>query len=238
VEPKPVQQPAPVEAQPRTPKHAASVHHGKQVRVEAKPEATPVATVDVPADDTPQSSDMILPEVVVSKTHISRALREVESIDDFFHQAAIRGSENQELPSVSKVLESIATSNQLNILQPQDRDKIKSFLSRLKTKAPVVHMSFPSEASDDFLGKLLRWYRKEAHPYTVIHVGLQPELAAGCTVRTTNKVHDFSFRKRFEKSKAKLIASLEEKTVKAPKPSAEPVVATATPAPVAEVASE
>jgi hypothetical protein len=42
-----------------------------------------------------------------------------------------------------------------------------------------------------------------------LNVGLQPELAAGCTLRTTNKYYDFSFRKRFERSKQKLLEALE-----------------------------
>src|SRR5690606_10854194 len=78
-----------------------------------------------------------------------------------------------------------------------------------KSKAPVIHISFPSEASPAFIAKILEWFRTEVHPHVVLHVGLQPELAAGCVVRTTNRMFDFSLRKRFEQSKKKLLESIE-----------------------------
>lgn len=205
-------------AAPRVPTPSATVHTGQQSSSRPVQQATiaPITTNPEPAQEPapadqplPSSKNLVLPMEIISRTHLSRCLREIEKVDDYFHQASIRGSSNQELPDVSRELDGLMSANGLNLLQADDRDKMKSFLARLKSKAPVVHMSFPSEAGSAFLGKLLVWYRREAHPYTVLHVGLQPELAAGCTVRTTNKQYDFSFRKRFEKSKSKLIEQLE-----------------------------
>lgn len=155
------------------------------------------------------SSSYVLPPNVISRSDISKSLRELTVIDDYFHQAAIRGSKDQTLPTLGKALGSLAEANQLNLLHAEDRAQLKSFLTKLKAQAPVVHMSFPSEASASFLAKILEWFRANVHPYTVLHIGLQPELAAGCVVRTTNKQFDFSFRKRLEQSKQKLIAALE-----------------------------
>jgi hypothetical protein len=136
-------------------------------------------------------------------------LREVEKINEYFHQEGLRGSKNQPLPTLGRVLESLATANNLNLIHAEDRETLKHFLTRLKSKAPMVFMSFPSEAGDDFIAKLLDWFRAEVHPHVILNVGLQPELAAGCTLRTTNKYYDFSFRKRFERSKQKLLEALE-----------------------------
>lgn len=150
-----------------------------------------------------------MPPAVISRSEVSKCLREIDAMNDFFHQANIRGADTKNVPTPSVALESLATANGLNLLHPEARESLKHFLARLKTKAPVVHMSFPSEASDLFLGRLLEWYRAEVHPHVLLQVGLQPELAAGCTVRTTNKFLDFSFRKRFEKSREKLILAIE-----------------------------
>ncbi|MBA2279187.1 hypothetical protein H0V99_01975 [Candidatus Saccharibacteria bacterium] len=188
----PLQEPQP---QPGTPPPAAAVPSVPQQPV---PAAAPAA-----------SDNLVLPLSVVSRSDIARSLREVLTIDDFFHQATIRGSKELTLPRQSQVLESLASANQLNLIHAEDRQKLEKFLTRLKTRAPVVHMSFASDPNGDFVMKLVEWFRREIHPHTVLHIGLQPALAAGCVVRTTNKVFDFSFRKRFEKSKEKLIAALE-----------------------------
>lgn len=155
------------------------------------------------------AAGLSLPLSVVTRSDVSRSLRELAALDDYFHQAAIRGSQAQDMPAISRTLDGLAAANSLNLLHPEARASLKEFLTRLKAQAPVVHISFPSEASDPFLAKILEWFRREVHPHVVLHVGLQPELAAGCLVRTTNKLLDFSFRKRFEQSKQKLIAALE-----------------------------
>ncbi len=171
------------------------------------PAAEPVAPQ---ANASPaQPAGLVLPTAVVSRSDVGKALREIDKINDFFHQEGLRGSKDKPLPTLSLVLDSLSQANGLNMIHAEDRDKLKAFLTQLKTKAPVVHMSFPSEASSDFTAKLLEWYRANLHAYTLLTVGLRPELAAGCTVRTTNKFFDFSFRGRFEKTKIKLVKAIE-----------------------------
>lgn len=173
--------------------------------------AQPSAPVDAPVNPTPETGnkELVLSQHVVSRSDLSKSLRELESIDDFFHQAAIRGSKDQTMPTLGKVLDSLAQANGLNMLKAEDRAVLKSFLTRLKGKAPVINMSFPSEASGPFLAKILTWFRAEVHPHTLMTVGLQPGLVAGCTLRTTNKTFDFSFRKKFEASKEMLIKNIQ-----------------------------
>ncbi len=175
-------------------------------------------TPDVPKKPTPQPVQAVtatpvtaygLPLSVISKADITRSLREVQQIEDYFHQAALKGSKDQQIPRQSQVLEAIVLANHCNLLHAEQRQQLITFLTKLKEHAPVVHMSFPSEPTGEFMMKIVEWFRREVHPHIVVHVGLQPALAAGCTVRTTNKVFDFSFRNRFEKSKQKLVAALE-----------------------------
>jgi len=195
---------------------AGAVHHGRQ-HTTPKAEATQPSWPAEVAEASPnnkleptvkRAGELILPSSVISRGDIAKSLREVEKINTYFHQEGLRGSKDQPLPTLGRVLESLATANNLNLIHTKDRDELKRFLTRLKAKAPVVFMSFPSEASDDFIAKLLDWFRAEVHPYIILNVGLQPELAAGCTLRTTNKFFDFSFRNRFENSKKKLLAAL------------------------------
>lgn len=188
----------------------AEQHH-QQRPVPAGQPAAPVPATPVTQQSAPAArGGLVLPLGVVTRSDISRSLRELSVIDDFFHQSALRGGgDARAMPTPNRALDSLARANNLNLLQADHRSALKDFLTRLKSSAPVVHLSFPSEAGDAFIAKILEWFRREAHPHVVLHIGLQPELAAGCLVRTTNKMHDFSLRKRFEESKKKLVAALE-----------------------------
>lgn len=215
--------------EPRTPVSAGSQHVSRQQFASGTAEAsaavdtipTPEVAVEVSQPVAAQapapqaqpaqasmSNQLQLPLSMVSKSDVSRTLRELLALDDFFHQAALRGGKPSEVPTVSKTLDELAVGNNFNLLQPDHRSTLKEFLTRLKSKAPAVHISFPSEASDPFIAKILEWFRTNTHPHVLLHIGLMPELAAGCLVRTTNKMFDFSFRKRFEQSRVKLIESL------------------------------
>lgn len=157
-----------------------------------------------------QSEDktLTLPLQIISQGDISRLTREVESLEEFFAQASIQAANAKTLPQASSMLTLINEENGLNILQKEDRLKIKQFLELIHTKAPIVHASFATEPKPDFLMKLTAWFRAEAHPYVLLETGLQPNIAAGCIFRTTNKYFDFSFREHFKASKAKLTASM------------------------------
>ena len=187
----------------------ADQHHVARQQVAEQPVAG-AAVSQVPVATQPASSALILPLGVVTRSDISKSLRELQEIDDFFHQAAIRGAQSSTPPAVSKTLDALAQANNLNLIHAEHRAPIKEFLTKLKASAPVVHISFPSEPSAPFLAKILEWFRAQVHPHAVLQVGLQPKLAAGCVVRTTNKMFDFSLRKRFDASKQKLVQSLEE----------------------------
>lgn len=198
---------------PNTPnsgdQHSGVHHEPRQQPVAQREAVAPVQAVPAQAAVPVAGGELILPVGVVSRSDVSKSLREIGVIDDFFHQAAIRGSAAEQVPTLSRALNALAEANNLNLIHAEHRTALKEFLTRLKSKAPVVHLSFPSEASPTFIARILEWFRAEVHPHVVLHVGLQPELAAGCLVRTTNKMYDFSLRKKFEQSKQQLIASLE-----------------------------
>lgn len=187
---------------------AAGVHEQRPIPAQHRT-ATPVPAVPV-ARPAQAQAGLALPYQIVSRSDVSRCLRELQGLDDYFHQAAVRGSRVEQLPQISAVLESVVNANGLNLLHAEHREALKPFLSKIRNSGPVVHLGFPSTASAQFVSKLLQWFRTEAHPHTMLHIGLQPELAAGFVVRTTNKAFDFSFRKRFDQSKQKLIVALEK----------------------------
>lgn len=208
-----------MEPNPNPPAEAAATPAPAQAPVAETPAPvaeTPAPAVEAPAPEVTAAAqttafEMVLPLSVATRADLGRLARELDLVEDFFHQAAIRGGEaSKTMPKVSAKLAAISEANQINLLRANDRASLKGFLARLKAKAPVVHMSFAGEASADFMASLLTWFRTNAHPYVVLHIGLQPELAAGFTMRTYSKAFDFSLRKAFDKNKDKLVSALEK----------------------------
>jgi hypothetical protein len=152
-----------------------------------------------------------LPLTVVTPADLSRLLREVEDVDDFLHQSQIRtGGTPVTLPRFSRGLEDICRQNSLNLLDKDNREKLIDVLRKLKTIAPKVHMSFPTEPTGSFTSGIIGYLRREIHPYIVLQIGVQPNLAIGSTLRTRSKYFDFSLRKHLESQKSALLQMLHE----------------------------
>lgn len=159
-------------------------------------------------NDISEPKVFVLPLQIISQSDLSRVTREMEEVDDFFTQASLKAASAKSVPQISLQLSGLFEENSLNLLQKQDRRQLKQFLEVLRAKAPVVTASFATDPKTDFLMKLVGWFRTEAHPYVLLQTGLQPNIAAGCIFRTTNKYFDFSFKEHFKKSKLKLSESL------------------------------
>jgi hypothetical protein len=169
------------------------------------------ADYTVPAPDGTTTDDGIfqLPISVVGRIDAGRLLREVELIDEFLSQMAIREPGSAvKMPKTSRLFDEILTVNKINVLHTDDRQRLMSFLINVKAKAPVLHMSFSADPSPLFVQKLIAWIRQEIHPLALLQVGLQPNMGAGCVVRSTNKYFDFSLRERFKGKRQLLVERL------------------------------
>ncbi len=157
----------------------------------------------------PSSAQIQLPVQVIGPVDVNRLIREVEALDDFLMQAAIRtpGS-NMKIPRTSRLLDEFVAVNRFNLLQSTDRRATANFLLAIKQQAPVIHMSFASDPAASFTVKIVIWLRTNIHPYLLLQVGLEPRIAAGCIVRTPNKQYDFSLRRHFTAQRDQLINAL------------------------------
>ena len=164
-----------------------------------------------PKDST--DSFLQLPVTVASRVDVGRLLRETESVASFMDQASIREpGKALKLPRTSRLFDEITTNNHLNVLQQHDRERLTLFLQEIKAHSPVLHISFSADPSPLFVQRLLTWLRAEIHPVLLLQIGLQPNIGAGCVVRTTNKYFDFSLRTRFKETSPQLAALLKGAT--------------------------
>ncbi|HSX36840.1 MAG TPA: hypothetical protein VLG13_01835 [Patescibacteria group bacterium] len=153
-----------------------------------------------------------LPLLVVSPTDLSRLKREVEALDEYMRQAAVRkgGEQLAKLPRTSRMLDEFAAANELSLLHGELRKQALEFLGTLQTEAPVLNMSFARDPSSAFEAKIIAWLRQNIHPTVLLRVGLQPTMAAGCTLRTPNHYFDFSLRAHFAEQHQLLVEKLQK----------------------------
>ena len=163
-----------------------------------------------PAHGTqPKAQTMTLPTLVFGLVEVRRLHREIESLEAYLQQARIRAAGAQApLPRLSRMLEACATTNHLNLMQADDRQKLTAFLQAVAATAPTIHMSFAVDPSSGFTAKIVTWLREQVHPLALLQLGLQPSIAAGCIVRTNNKVFDFSLRQAFDAHRSMLVEAI------------------------------
>lgn len=153
-----------------------------------------------PKADAPNDQYLGLPLAVVTKVDVGRLARELEQIDNFLKEASIRtpGSPAK-MPKTSRLLDETVSINKLNLLHEDDRNRLIGFIMQVRTKAPIMHISFSADPSPAFTQKLIARLRGDIHPLILLQLGLQPNIGAGSVLRTTNKYFDFSLRTRLSK---------------------------------------
>ena len=165
-----------------------------------------------------------LPVQVVSPTDLGRLIRELEKLDDLLHQAELRGEAATKMPETSRLLDKSLELNKVNLMVASERRVLLQFLEAIRSKAPVLHMSFSADPPQSFMEKIASWFRKEIHPLALVTVGLQPNIGAGCVLRSRNKYFDLSLRQDFEDKKNLLRDAISEKMA----PAIQPVVVAGT----------
>lgn len=151
----------------------------------------------------------ILPENLITPVDLSRTVRELSALDESLYQANIRTpGQPVKLARSSRILEDLATANNVSLLDTLGRAELLEALKTFVNQAPRVHISFATEPSARFNGRIIVWLRQNIHPQILLEIGLQPMLAVGCMVRTPNKVFDMSLRHRFKEQRHSLRDSI------------------------------
>lgn len=141
-----------------------------------------------------------LPYGLIGLSDVTRLMRELNGLNDFFSGANTRPAGTViHLPKISRLLDGLARENKVNLLNEDERSRLQSSLKEIYDHAPSLHISFAVEPSPKALEKILAWMRQNIHPQVLLQVGLQPAIAAGCMLRTTNKVFDMSLRSNLQK---------------------------------------
>lgn len=154
--------------------------------------------------------DLKLPIILNSKQDITHVHRELRAFLDAVEQSIVRKDNPIQYPAITATLRAIATENKIDLRDQAACEKLLIELEELKEKAPSVHLSFPSDPTQEVMQKLIIWFRKEVNPRIIIQVGLQPSIAAGVVLRTPNKQFDFSLRQHLYRNRNLLREALRD----------------------------
>lgn len=153
--------------------------------------------------------EFTVPLQIVSPADVTRLRREIAALNDFMRQNELRGQPGARLPRTSRLMEELTIANKLDLASLETRKNLDAFLADLLARAPVIHISFSTDPSSAFMDKIVQWFRTSIHPSILIRVGLQPNIAVGCVVRTTNQYFDLSLKENFKKHRGELMQRLE-----------------------------
>jgi len=176
-----------------------------------------------------------LPLSLVSPVDLGRVMRELDQLDNQLHEMQLRtAGQEVKMPKTTKMMDEILALNRLNLLLEEDRKTLRFFLKEIHDRAPRLHVSFSADPSILFVEKIMTWLRQEVHPVVLMTIGLQPNIGAGCVIRTTNKYFDLSLARDFAKKRDLLMQQLHDAPVQKPAvqaPTAQSSTPTADPTP-------
>lgn len=155
----------------------------------------------------PAATKITLPPEVISPTDISRLRRSSRELADYLRQADLSGRNVS--PPGNHLLSKFAEANSLDLSKVGDCERAGKLLDELSEIAPKIHISFAAEPSNKFMQKIAGWFRSNINPLTLLTIGLQPSVAAGCYLRTTNRYFDLSLRRHLLEKSQILIDKLE-----------------------------
>lgn len=154
---------------------------------------------------------IVFPDRLVNTADLSRLIRELTALDDSIHQSSLR---KPGAPTViarsSQTLEELARTNHIKLTDAEQRAQLLNLLEAFYQHAPRIHMGLATEPSAGFTRSIITWLRKNVHPLVLLEVGLQPTIAAGCTIRTDNKFFDMSLRNHFAENRTLLVEKIAE----------------------------
>jgi hypothetical protein len=175
------------------------------------------------SDSENQSNDQNfqLPASLAQPVDLNRMIRDLELISEHLGQEALKDP-NKKIPvNLPDKIKDISEKYHIDVSDKKQRENLLAWMKHLREIAPVVNVSFGSEASDQVTQKVTAWFRQEIHPYCLVVVGLEPDIGVGSMVRTSNRVFDFSLKTKIKNSTDLFEQAINEVRARDKKPSQE-----------------
>lgn len=154
---------------------------------------------------------------IVGQSELNHLDRELTNLNDFFASAKNRESgSNVTPPATTHLLDDLAKLNKLSLLESADRRQLGKQLKELIAKAPKLSIAFAVDPPPRVVQTILNWMRENLNPNILLQVGLQPNIGAGCVIRTPSREFDLSMREHLEDSSKDLASLIQQAAAKLP----------------------
>ena len=137
-----------------------------------------------------------LPSSVATKAQLLNLRKNLDDVLETMTQNRVRIHEQVQVepsPSVSGALASLLATNKLHPTADVIR-QLQQWVEALLHHAPVVRLTFSSDPGPKELNRMIEWFRQESGKVVLLHIGIQPTVAAGVIIRTTSHRYDLSLR--------------------------------------------
>ena len=171
----------------------------------------------MPEKDNNLARTFTLPLSVAQPKDVGHLIREIGIINELLVQVALIEPKKKITINASVNLDAILKANGINLFDPKERTNLTSWLEHLRKSAPVINISFSTEASPEIIQKVTQWFRTEIDSYCLLVVGIAPYIGVGSLVRTNNKVFDLSLRNRLSAHHELLLSEIHRVTAGAAK---------------------
>ncbi len=151
-----------------------------------------------------------LPAAIVGPADLARAKRDLDIYNEDQHQADLRAKKTGEAKTVlaGRVISELAALNQVELTDAAQRAELLAEIEKSLKSAPSITISFAVDPSAAFMARIVDWLRSSIHPQVLVRIGLRPNIAAGCILRTSSKIYDFSLRHKLDEQSPLLIKAV------------------------------
>jgi F0F1-type ATP synthase delta subunit len=135
-----------------------------------------------------------LPPNVYSPDHVRFCIEELQAYATSLHKRERGARSVEELllsPESTSLLQTLAADQQN---QPLAITELTEQLAEFAEKAPTFGLTLSAPASHHLKEELVAWMRQNIEPRTLVEFHVNPDIAGGMLLRSTNKVYDCSFR--------------------------------------------
>lgn len=146
---------------------------------------------------------VVLHVSIVTPVDLGRLQRELYTIDSLISNSK-SDYKHHHVGYISESLDTLLKSVGVDVDNSAQRKNLINQLQLVRKTAPVVQMTFANEPDKSTLSMLVKWFRENGHPNTLIAVGVQPKITGGCIVRTQTKTFDFSLSSKLKNSPVKI----------------------------------
>ena len=150
----------------------------------------------------PSKPHHTLPITLIGKTDLMRLLQEIGALDEQLSQQNLQqraqGGQETVVPAISAGLRQVSDQLGLDITSQSGRVRARDVITSYLHEAPLFQITFASEPPLDQLRLVVEWMRQNIHGLALVQTAVQPAIIAGCIIRSSNKVFDFSVREAFD----------------------------------------